>query len=42
MLLFQDADVYILDDPVSAVDVHVGQIIFEDVITGLLKVFTQM
>ena len=30
----QDADVYILDDPLSAVDVHVGRHIFEKFITG--------
>ena len=30
----QDADVYILDDPLSAVDVHVGRHIFERFIRG--------
>jgi len=30
----QDADVYILDDPLSAVDVHVGRHIFDKFITG--------
>ena len=30
----QDADVYILDDPLSAVDVHVGKHIFERFIMG--------
>ncbi|KAL4457987.1 hypothetical protein ABPG75_012852 [Micractinium tetrahymenae] len=32
--LYQDADVYVLDDPLSAVDVHVGRHIFERFITG--------
>jgi ABC-type transport system involved in cytochrome bd biosynthesis fused ATPase/permease subunit len=30
----QDADVYILDDPLSAVDVHVGRHIFDRFIQG--------
>ena len=34
----QDADVYILDDPLSAVDVHVGRHIFENFIQGAIKV----
>ena len=35
---YSDSDIYILDDPLSAVDVHVGQQLFEKVIgpTGLL------
>ncbi|PSC67462.1 hypothetical protein C2E20_8853 [Micractinium conductrix] len=32
--LYQDADVYILDDPLSAVDVHVGRHIFDRFICG--------
>lgn len=32
--LYQDADTYILDDPLSAVDVHVGRHIFDHFITG--------
>lgn len=37
--VYQNADVYLLDDPLSAVDSHVGKHIFEEVIgpTGLLK-----
>jgi ABC-type multidrug transport system fused ATPase/permease subunit len=35
--LYRDADVYILDDPLSAVDVHVGRHIFEKFIDGAIK-----
>ncbi len=37
--VYQDADVYLLDDPLSAVDSHVGKHIFEQVIgpEGVLK-----
>ena len=37
--VYQEADVYYLDDPLSAVDSHVGQHLFEKVIgpQGLLK-----
>ena len=37
--VYQDTDVYLLDDPLSAVDSHVGKHIFEEVIgpNGLLK-----
>ncbi len=37
--MYQDADVYLLDDPLSAVDSHVGKHIFEKVIgpEGLMK-----
>ncbi len=31
---YADADVYILDDPLSAVDVHVGRHIFDNVVQG--------
>ncbi len=30
--VYSDADVYLLDDPLSAVDVHVGRHLFERVI----------
>ena len=36
---YQDNDIYLLDDPLSAVDAHVGKDIFKNVIgpTGLLS-----
>ncbi|XP_069801998.1 multidrug resistance-associated protein 1-like [Dendropsophus ebraccatus] len=37
--VYNDADIYLLDDPLSAVDVHVGKHLFDKVIghSGLLK-----
>lgn len=37
--VYQDRDLYLLDDPLSAVDSHVGKHIFDNVIgpNGLLK-----
>ena len=37
--VYQDKDIYLLDDPLSAVDAHVGKHIFEHVVgpEGLLK-----
>ncbi|XP_048454277.1 multidrug resistance-associated protein 4 [Rhincodon typus] len=35
--VYQDADIYLLDDPLSAVDAEVGRHIFERCITGVLK-----
>ncbi|XP_052782620.1 ATP-binding cassette sub-family C member 4-like isoform X3 [Mya arenaria] len=35
--LYMDADVYLLDDPLSAVDTAVGRHIFENVVQGYLK-----
>ncbi len=37
--IYSDADIYLLDDPLSAVDAHVGKSIFEKVIgpDGILK-----
>ena len=37
--VYQNQDIYLLDDPLSAVDVHVAKHIFEKVIgpNGLLK-----
>ncbi|PNF14801.1 putative multidrug resistance-associated protein lethal(2)03659 [Cryptotermes secundus] len=35
--IYKDADVYLLDDPLSAVDPHVGKHLFEDCIAGFLK-----
>jgi ATP-binding cassette, subfamily C (CFTR/MRP), member 1 len=34
--VYQDADIYLLDDPLSAVDVHVSRHIFEECIVGYL------
>lgn len=35
--VYKDADVYLLDDPLSAVDTHVGKELFEKCITGFLR-----
>jgi ATP-binding cassette subfamily C (CFTR/MRP) protein 1 len=37
--VYNDADIYFLDDPLSAVDSHVGKHIFENVIgpNGILR-----
>lgn len=35
--LYVDADIYLLDDPLSAVDTHVGYQIFDQAINGFLK-----
>ncbi|KAE8736524.1 ABC-transporter, subfamily C member 18, partial [Frankliniella occidentalis] len=42
--VFNDADIYLLDDPLSAVDSHVGKHIFDQVIgpTGLLRQKTRV
>ena len=42
--VYNDAEVYFLDDPLSAVDSHVGKHIFENVIgpTGILKKKTRV
>ena len=34
--MYSDADIYLLDDPLSAVDSHVGKHIFENAIRGPL------
>ncbi|XP_071483923.1 ATP-binding cassette sub-family C member 10-like [Diadema antillarum] len=35
--VYQDSDIYLLDDPLAAVDVHVGQHIYSKCIMGLLR-----
>ncbi|XP_040992853.1 putative ABC transporter C family member 15 [Juglans microcarpa x Juglans regia] len=35
--VYQDADIYLLDDPFSAVDAHTGTQIFEECLMGILK-----
>ena len=35
--VYQDCDTYLLDDPLSAVDAHVGKHIFNECIDGLLR-----
>lgn len=35
--IYKDADVYLLDDPLSAVDTHVGRELFVNCIAGFLK-----
>ncbi|XP_012261830.2 ATP-binding cassette sub-family C member 4-like [Athalia rosae] len=35
--VYRDADVYLLDDPLSAVDTHVGKQLFDNCINGYLK-----
>ena len=36
--VYRKADIYLLDDPLSAVDTHVGKHIFEKCVKGYLKV----
>lgn len=35
--VYKEADIYLLDDPLSAVDTHVGKELFENCITGYLR-----
>ncbi|KAK1385958.1 ABC-type xenobiotic transporter [Heracleum sosnowskyi] len=35
--VYQDADIYLLDDPFSAVDAHTGRQLFEECLLGILK-----
>ncbi|XP_049951743.1 ATP-binding cassette sub-family C member 4-like isoform X1 [Schistocerca serialis cubense] len=40
--VYRDADVYLLDDPLSAVDTHVGKQLFQECIDGYLKTKTRI
>lgn len=40
--VYQDKDIYLLDDPIAAVDVHVANHIFKHCIMGLLKDKTRL
>ncbi|KAH9331195.1 hypothetical protein KI387_003303, partial [Taxus chinensis] len=35
--IYQDADIYLLDDPFSAVDAHTGTLLFNECLHGILK-----
>jgi ATP-binding cassette subfamily C (CFTR/MRP) protein 4 len=35
--VYKDADIYLLDDPLSAVDAHVGRHLFDDCIKNFLR-----
>uniref|UniRef100_V5G0E4 Putative multidrug resistance-associated protein lethal(2)03659 n=2 Tax=Anoplophora glabripennis TaxID=217634 RepID=V5G0E4_ANOGL len=35
--IYKDADIYLLDDPLSAVDTHVGKQLFDNCVCGYLK-----
>ncbi len=35
--LYVEADIYLMDDPLSAVDTHVGQHLFSEAINGFLR-----
>ncbi|XP_008214772.2 multidrug resistance-associated protein 4 [Nasonia vitripennis] len=40
--VYRDADVYLFDDPLSAVDTHVAKRLFEECVDGLLKSKTRV
>jgi ATP-binding cassette subfamily C (CFTR/MRP) protein 1 len=40
--VYSDSDIYLLDDPLSAVDAHVGKALFENCIKGALKSKTRI
>ena len=40
--LYQDADIYFFDDPLSALDAHVGRHVFNQAISGILKTKTRI
>lgn len=35
--VYRDSDIYLFDDPLSAVDTHVGKTLLEECILGYLK-----
>ena len=35
--IYSDKDIYLLDDPISAVDIHVGKFIMNQCLNGFLK-----
>lgn len=35
--VYKEADIYLMDDPLSAVDTHVGKHLFEECISGILN-----
>jgi len=41
-LLIQDKEIYLLDDPLSAVDVHVARHLFSHCMRGILKYKTRL
>ena len=40
--VYADSDLYLLDDPLSAVDAHVGQFLFRETICNILKSKTRI
>lgn len=40
--IFQQADIYLLDDPLSAVDTHVGKHLIAECVMGLLRHSTRI
>ncbi|XP_049951742.1 ATP-binding cassette sub-family C member 4-like [Schistocerca serialis cubense] len=40
--VYRDADIYLLDDPLSAVDTHVGKQLFQDCVNGYLATKTRI
>jgi ABC-type bacteriocin/lantibiotic exporter with double-glycine peptidase domain len=40
--IYSERDIYLLDDPISAVDVHVGKFIMHETLNGHLKQTTRI